>query len=57
MTSPSGPYYYEKGGKTYHWESSCSKNKYPNLNWLMTWARPVNKEECSECRSKAFIHN
>lgn len=53
MSKPKAPYYYKKGEDTYHWETSCSKNKYSpsDANWVKINEQP-SKEQCNECKGK-----
>lgn len=53
MSTPSPPYYHKKSSDTYHWEKSCSKNKYSSTDpdWEKTYTKP-NKEQCNECKGK-----
>ena len=52
MSTPKAPYYYKDGSDTYHWETSCSQNHYPNDGWHKTWTKPSGKEECDQCKAK-----
>ncbi|MBI0180555.1 hypothetical protein H3V11_01160 [Snodgrassella sp. W8158] len=54
MSEPHSPYYYIKGGDTYHWEKSCSNNHYhPNNDkWVKVDNKPTGKEQCNECKAK-----
>ena len=53
MSRPSSPYYYkESGSDAYHWETSCSKNHYPDTGWKKSDTRPSGREQCNECKSK-----
>lgn len=52
MSSPKAPYYYKKGTDTYHWETKCSKNHYPDADWVKTDEKPASKEQCNECKGK-----
>lgn len=52
MSKPSSPYYLKDGRDTYHWESSCSKNHYPDTGWSKVYIQPSSKEQCNECKSK-----
>jgi len=52
MSKPHAPYYYKDGRDTYHWETSCSKNHYPNPGWHKTNEKPRYKEQCNECKAK-----
>ncbi|NUE65875.1 hypothetical protein [Snodgrassella sp. ESL0253] len=51
MSEPSAPYYHKKSGDTYHWETSCSKNHYPDAGWEKVNEKP-RKEQCDECKAK-----
>ena len=54
MSKPTAPYYYKDDAnvaEAYHWETSCSKNHYPDAGWTRSWTKP-NKEECNECKTK-----
>lgn len=52
-SNPKPPYYYKYGQDTYHWETSCSKNKYSenDSKWVKTNTRPT-KAQCNECKQK-----
>jgi len=52
MSKPKAPYYYKVGRDTYHWETSCTKNNYPDPGWKKTHTKPSGKEQCNECKSK-----
>jgi len=52
MSKPEAPYYYKVGRDTYHWETSCTKNNYPDSGWKKTHTKPSGKEQCNECKSK-----
>lgn len=53
MSTPSSPYYYKKDGTdTYHWETSCSKNHYPETGWVKADSAPSGREQCNECKTK-----
>lgn len=51
MSTPKAPYYYKKDKDTYHWETSCSNNNYPESGWVKTNDKP-DKEQCNQCKSK-----
>lgn len=53
MSKPKAPYYYkETGSDAYHWETSCSKNRYPGPGWKKSWSVPSGREQCNECKGK-----
>jgi len=53
MSKPSAPYYYkETGSDAYHWEKSCSKNRYPAPGWKKSDRAPSGREQCNECKNK-----
>jgi hypothetical protein len=51
MSTPKAPYYYKTGHDTYHWETKCSKNHYPDKDWKKVNEKPAG-EQCNECKSK-----
>ncbi|MGF1803726.1 hypothetical protein L4C31_00515 [Aliivibrio sifiae] len=51
MSTPTAPYYHKKSSDTYHWETSCAQNNYPNDGWEKTNTKP-NKEQCDQCKAK-----
>lgn len=52
MSTPKAPYYYKDSGDTYHWETSCSLNNYPDARWTKGNERPAGKEQCNQCKAK-----
>lgn len=53
MSTPKAPYYYkESGSDTYHWETSCSNNNYPEDGWVKKDTKPDKKEQCNQCKTK-----
>jgi hypothetical protein len=52
MSKPSPPYYYKEDSDTYHWETSCRKNHYPDPGWKKSNTKPAGREQCNECKSK-----
>ncbi len=52
MSQPKAPYYYKNSSDTYHWETSCSKNHHPALDWEKVHDKPSNREQCNECKAK-----
>ena len=51
MSTPKSPYYKKTSSDTYHWEKSCSKNRYPDTGWEKHSTKPSG-EQCNECKSK-----
>lgn len=51
MSTPSSPYYHKTSSDTYHWEKTCSNNKYPDSGWEKTETKP-SKEQCNQCKAK-----
>ena len=53
MSKPKAPYYYkENSSDAYHWETKCSKNKYPAPGWKKSNVAPAGREQCNECKTK-----
>ena len=52
MSNPSPPYYFQSSGVTYHWETECSKNKYPDSDWQKDSFQPMARKQCEECKEK-----
>lgn len=52
MSEPKAPFYYKRFGGIYHWETSCSKNRYPDPAWIKTYTKPASRKECQECKAK-----
>ena len=55
MSKQKSPYYFkeDKAKDTFHWETSCSKNHYPNPGWKKSNTKPYEKTDaCNECKAK-----
>ena len=51
MSEPKAPYYARMGRNDFHWETSCSRNEYPDRGWVKMDFEP-NRIPCEECKGK-----
>jgi len=52
MSDPRPPYYFKTTGVTYHWETECSENDYPETDWQKNSFQPYGRKQCEECKQK-----
>jgi hypothetical protein len=52
MSDQRPPYYFKTTGVTYHWETECSENDYPDTDWQKNSFQPHGRKQCEECKQK-----
>ncbi len=57
MSDQRPPYYFKTTGVTYHWETECSENDYPDTDWQKNSFQPYGRKQCEECEQKQSILN
>ncbi len=45
MSDPRPPYYFKTTGVTYHWETECSENNYPDTDWQKNSFQPFGRKQ------------